>query len=113
MSPHVAAALSYVFLLVSGLIIFLMERQNRFVRFHAMQSILLSLVCFAAWYVLGILLLPLVFVGAGFIVRGPIMLVYLAIIAIMVICIVNAAQGKWFKLPIIGDIAEKQSTPTV
>src|SRR6266581_1629940 len=40
MQPNVAAGLSYVFGWVTGLIFFLVEKQNRFVRFHAMQSIL-------------------------------------------------------------------------
>src|SRR5436853_7023740 len=39
MQPNVEAGLSYVFFWVTGLIFFLMEKQNRFVRFHAMQSI--------------------------------------------------------------------------
>ena len=40
MQPNVEAGLSYVLTWVTGLIFFLMEKQNRFVRFHAMQSIL-------------------------------------------------------------------------
>ncbi len=40
MQPNVAAGLSYVLGWVTGLIFFLIEKQNRFVRFHAMQSIL-------------------------------------------------------------------------
>ncbi len=40
LTQNVAAGLSYVFGWISGLIIFLTEKQNRFVRFNAMQSIL-------------------------------------------------------------------------
>ena len=40
MSPTTAAALSYVLGWITGLIFFLSEKQNKFVRFHAMQSII-------------------------------------------------------------------------
>jgi uncharacterized membrane protein len=40
MQPNVAAGWSYVFGWISGLIFFFLEKQNRFVRFHAMQSII-------------------------------------------------------------------------
>src|SRR6266705_1100109 len=47
LEPHIAAGLSYVGIFVTGLIFFLLEKQNRFVRFHAMQSIIFS----ATWIV--------------------------------------------------------------
>src|SRR5579871_5119158 len=40
LAPNIAAMLSYLFGWISGLVIFLLEKQNRTVRFHAMQSIL-------------------------------------------------------------------------
>src|SRR6266705_859993 len=52
MQPNVAAGLSYVLGWITGLVFFLMEKQNRFVRFHAMQSILF----FGGLSVLGIVL---------------------------------------------------------
>src|SRR5829696_3699279 len=52
LDENVAALLSYLFGLVSGLIFFLIEKDSRLVRFHAMQSILLS----AAAFIVGIAL---------------------------------------------------------
>ena len=40
--PNVAALLAYLVGFVSGLVFFLIEKENKFVRFHAMQSIGLS-----------------------------------------------------------------------
>src|SRR5713226_7569492 len=40
LQPNVAAGLSYLFWWVGGLVFFLIEKQNRFVRFHAMQSLI-------------------------------------------------------------------------
>jgi hypothetical protein len=48
MDANVAAGLSYLFSIVGGLIFYFGEKQNRFVRFHAMQSILFN----AFWIVL-------------------------------------------------------------
>ena len=52
LDENVAALLSYIFGWVSGLIFFLIEKDSRLVRFHAMQSILLN----AAALVVGIVL---------------------------------------------------------
>jgi uncharacterized membrane protein len=98
LSQNVAAGLSYVLGWVTGLIFFLMERQNRFVRFHAMQSILF----FGGLTVLSIIV--------GFLPFGLSNIGYLLNIVEFVgwiILMINGFQGKYFKLPIIGDYAEK------
>lgn len=103
MEPNVAAGLSY-FTWIAGLVFFLIEKQNRFVRFNAMQSILLNAVVIVAGIILGFIpvlgaiLVPLVWI-AGFI--------------LWLICIINAFQGKYFKLPVIGDYAERWANPGV
>ncbi len=112
MSPTAAAALSYVFGWISGLIIFVVEKQSRFVRFHAMQSILLNIASIALWFLFSMMLFPMVFAGGGGLLIALVWLIQIALFVVWLICIINAAQGKWFKLPVIGDIAEKQSTPT-
>lgn len=101
MDPNTAAGLSY-FTWVAGLIFFLIEKQNRFVRFNAMQEILLTVAVVVADFVLafipilGFFLWPLVGL-AGFV--------------LWLICVINAFQGKYFKLPIIGDYAERFANP--
>ena len=106
MQPNIEAGLSYVLGWVTGLIFFLMEKQNRFVRFHAMQSILF----FGGLTVLRIILSVIDGFGIPFLglFTG---LVWLAIGIIglvgYILLLINGFQGKYFKLPIVGDYAEK------
>ena len=97
MEPNTAAGLSY-FTWIAGLIFFLVEKQNRFVRFNAMQEILLTVTWFVAYIVIafipiiGLILWPIIGL-VGFV--------------LWLICVINAFQGKYFKLPILGDYAER------
>ena len=98
MSENIAALIAYLFGWISGLIIFLLEKDSRFVRFHALQS----LVFFGGMsLILGILIrIPLigrVFALAGFILS----LVY------WVIGMVNAYRGELYRFPIAGDFAAR------
>lgn len=100
LQANVAALLAYTLGLVTGLVFFLIEKDSRFVKFHAMQSIALSLVLFIASLILGFV--PYIGIAAG-------ALLNLAGLIIWVICMVKAYQGDWFKLPVLGDFAEKQA----
>jgi uncharacterized membrane protein len=107
LDPNIAAFLSYLFSPISALIIFLMEKQNRFVRFHAMQALLSAATVIVIEVVLSVLNhIPFVDILSVFLL-GP--LVGLAIFVIWIVLMVNAFQGKYFKLPVIGDYAEKYS----
>jgi uncharacterized membrane protein len=112
MSPNVEAGLSYVLTWVTGLIFFFMEKQNRFVRFHAMQSILF----FGGLTVINIILSVI----GGFGVPGIGLLVALVSWAVgivglvgYIVLLINGFQGKYFKLPIVGDYAEKYANQGV
>ena len=99
MQPNIAALLSYVLGFITGTIFYLIEKENKFERFHAMQAI----ITFAALFVLQIFL--------GFIpVIGLILLplVSIASLILWIVLMVKAYQGEKFKLPVVGDIAEKQ-----
>jgi len=91
---NTAAALAYVLGWISGLFFLFMEKDD-YVRFHAMQSI----VVFGALTILS--MVPVV----GWILT-PIVL--LAGLALWLILIVKAYQGEKFKLPYIGNWVEKQ-----
>lgn len=99
LDANVAGLLAYALGLVSGIVLFVIEKENKFVRFHALQSILVSGALFVAsvilvWIpVLGWLLL---------------MLLQLAALAAWIICMVKAFQKEAFRLPVVGDIAAKQ-----
>lgn len=103
---NIAAGLSYVFAWVGGLVFFLTEKQNRFVRFHAMQSILF----FGGLTVLRIALSVIDAFNVPFlgIITGLVwILVGIVGLVGYIILIINGFQGKYFKLPVIGDYAEK------
>ncbi|MCS6885862.1 MAG: DUF4870 domain-containing protein [Acidobacteriota bacterium] len=113
--PRVAAALSYVAFIISGIAFLLIERKNRFVRFHAMQSVIFSAVWIVTTLGIGFLMMTVGMVAAiigislvlqmiGFVVN----LVSVGFFVLWVVLIVKAYQGNKYKLPIIGDWAEKQ-----
>ena len=116
MQANVAAGLSYLFGWIGGLIFFFGEKQNRFVRFNAMQSILLSgglTVLYIVLWMLDFVFL-VAFIGAlAFIFGCLFWLVGLAAFVLWIVLLINAFQGKYFKLPVIGDLAEKYANPTV
>src|ERR1041385_4823860 len=56
LDENVAALLSYIFGWISGLVFFLIEKDSRLVRFHAMQSLLLNVVVAVVGIVLWVVL---------------------------------------------------------
>ena len=101
LEPNVEAAMSYLLGPITGVMVYLLEKENKFVRFHAMQSIIFSVVVFIAMQLatfsiallIGILLVPVVSVGS-FIVW--LMLMY------------KAYNNEEWELPYIGKIAKDQ-----
>lgn len=115
MDANIAAGLSYSVGWITGLIFFFLERQNRFVRFHAMQSILFSVVLTVFYVVLNIVSFALAitgipFIGLLFTFAG--FLVSLGALAVWIFLLINAFQGRYFKLPVLGAYAERYANPT-
>lgn len=103
------AMLCYVFFWVSGLFFYFVEDKNKFIRFHAMQSILVFL---------PLMILAWIFGGFfGVIDYGPALVIlswiswifWLMVLVMWLVLMVKAFQMQRYKLPIIGDIAEKNS----
>lgn len=109
MSQNTAAGLSYILGWITGLIFFLSEKQNRFVRFHAMQSIIFSGAATILGIIMQVLIGSLTYSATGLATGLSCLwgLVGLALFVVWIITLVNAFQGKYFKLPVIGDYAEK------
>lgn len=110
LSPNVAAALSYVLGAITG-VLFVMLEKNSFVRFHAFQSIILSVAWIAFWIVYTIVVGVLSMVPVlGFLVAILGFLVSLVLglggLILFIMLIVKAAQGERWKLPYVGDMAE-------
>lgn len=112
-APNLAALLSYLlipFFPVGALIIFLMEKRSRFVRFHAMQSLILG----GGLIALSIIVRMVAFIPfVGGIIGCLYLLVWLAAIVLYVVLMIQGYQGKMFKLPVIGDYAERYANQGV
>jgi len=120
LDENLAALLSYVFGWISGLIFFLMEKDSRLVRFHAMQSILLgaaAIVIFVVFWIVAVVSSLVVGYISG-ILGGIVWIVMMlvggalgiGIFVAAIISLIKAYQGQYFKLPVIGNYAEKFST---
>ena len=114
LDPNIAAALSYLAGPFSGLLLLLVEKQNAYVRFHAMQSILGLGGLWLLAAALGVAAVLTVFVSA----TGFALLLYAAWatggvwIIVWIICLVKAFTGDAWKMPIAGRYAERWSVPT-
>ena len=98
---NIGGLLSYALGWLTGLVFFLIEGKDEFVRFHAMQSIIV----FGAMTIFSILssiLFIVPFLGA---IVGS--FVWIASVVLWIILMVKAYQGERFKLPIAGDLAEQ------
>ncbi|HKF45911.1 MAG TPA: hypothetical protein VKB38_01040 [Terracidiphilus sp.] len=107
LSDNAAGAIAYVTIIPA--IIFLVVapyNRNSYVRFHSWQSIFLFISAMVIDWVLSIVL-GLTFAFAPFLHLAFWPLIELAWLAIWIICVVNAVQGKRFKLPVIGQLAEQ------
>jgi len=94
---NVAAALSYLVGFVTGIIFLLLEKDNKFVRFHAMQSTLV----FIGIVLIDILLQMVPILGALVVI-----FVVIPLSAILwLVLMFKAYQGEQFKLPLVGQMA--------
>lgn len=107
LEPNIAALLAYLFGWLGGLIFFMIEKDNKFVRFSAMQSILFNVASIALWFVLtfvvGALSIATGGLGALFGLLMP--LVGIGFLIIWIMLMVKAYNGEEWELPIIGGIA--------
>ncbi len=99
LDQNIAGLLTYVAWFITGIIFLLIEKENRFVRFHALQSIFVS-VGFMVLYVLSGMV-PFLGWMVGLILT-PVQLI------LWIFLMIKAYQGQYFKLPWIGDMVEKQ-----
>jgi uncharacterized membrane protein len=119
LDENIAALLSYIFGWVSGLIFFLIEKDSRLVRFHAMQSILLNVLLAVVGIVLWVVTFIILMIGSqlpgalstviGLLFTLVWILFSVGVLIAIVLCLVKAFQGQYYKFPIIGNFAEKFS----
>lgn len=116
--PQMAAGLSYLFWWISGLVIFFNERHNRYVRFHAIQAVLLTAaltVLSVLAYVASNLLFDVyanthqrVFQTLG---QGIALLTFFVVVMLWLAPMIAAWSGAYLRLPILGDYAERYAAP--
>ena len=100
LDENIEGALCYLLGWVTGLIFYLLEKNNKFVKFHAMQSIILFL---------GVTVVVVIFMWIPFFGWIIDSLIGLLAAILWIVLMIKAYQGEKFKLPIVGDIAEKHS----
>lgn len=112
LEPPFAAALAYLAGPLSGILILLAEKSNRFVRFHAWQALfglgslaLLSVGVLVGAF-LGLFISPRVFTTL-YGLAGVLAVVWLAV---WVLCLVKAFGGTAWKMPLFGAMAERRVT---
>lgn len=98
LEENIAGLLCYVLGFITGIIFLVLERENRFVQFHAFQSI----VTFGGLFVLNMMLSYIPFIGWMF----NMLLVPVGFV-LWIFLMLKAHQGAYFKLPYIGDISQK------
>jgi uncharacterized membrane protein len=111
LSDNAAGAIAYL-TIIPAIIFLLVEPYNKssFVRFHSWQCLFLCAAAIVCDIAMGILLaivamvFPLAFFG---VVLWPV--VNLGWLIVVIVCIINASQGKRFSLPIIGGLSAKQA----
>ena len=99
MDQNVEGLLCYLVGWVTGLIFLLIEKENKFVRFHAIQSIATYVVFFVVY---------IIFIFIPFIGWLIDILLGIAMFILWIVLMYKAYKGEKFKLPIVGDFAEKQ-----
>lgn len=100
---NIASMLCYIGLWVTGLIFYLLEKENKTVKFHAMQSLLTFIGVFIVYFVIFFLTWFVPFMWMFSYLFG------LLVFILWIILVIKAYQGEKFKLPIVGDIAEKEA----
>ena len=99
LTENVAGLLCYVLGWISGIAFILLEKENKFVRFHAIQSIIVFGVLTIAMIILS--WIPVI----GFVLGWIIWVIGLIL---WIVLMVKAYQGTRYKLPWSGDFAEKR-----
>lgn len=99
LSESISGVLCYALMWVTGIVFLILEKENRFVRFHAIQSIVTFLPLLIISSVIGII--PLL----GTLIKS---LIWVLEIILWLVLMAKAYKGEMFKLPIVGDFAEQQ-----
>ncbi|SNQ61354.1 DUF4870 domain-containing protein [Candidatus Methanoperedens nitratireducens] len=96
---NIEGLLCYVLGFITGILFLILEKENRFVRFHAMQSTATFVIIFVVSIVFG--MIPLI----GWVISP---LIGLLSLILWLLLMYKAFKGEKYKLPVVGDFAENQ-----
>ncbi len=96
---NIEGLLCYVLGWITGIVFLILEKENKFVRFHAMQSLAVFLVLFVILVIIG--MIPFV----GWFISS---LVSIFMLLLWLFLMYKAFKGERYKLPIAGEFAEQQ-----
>ena len=105
LDPNIEAALSYLVAPFTGVLVYVFERENKFVRFHALQSILFGIASFVSSWVAGMLVAVLI---------GILLIPLVAIVSFVLWLVLmwKAYNNEEFALPFLCKIAHDQVNKT-
>src|ERR1700679_2965843 len=114
LTPNVAGALAYLVGAITGILFLVIDpfKTDRFVRFHAFQSIFFNLAWIAFWILWTIigLMLGAISHGLFFIIQLPInLLLFVGGFCVWAYLMYTAYQGKTVQIPVIGALAANQA----
>jgi uncharacterized membrane protein len=114
MPSNVAGLLAYILWFITGIIFLVIEpyKNDKFVRFHAFQSIFFSAAVTAFWIAYSILASIMSFVTLGILAMAMGLvghLIWLAILAYWILLMYKAYKNELYKIPFIGDLTAKQA----
>ncbi len=96
---NIEGLLCYLLGFITGILFLILEKENKFVRFHAIQStatfVLLLVISMVLWSI------PII----GWVISP---LISLLSLILWILLMYKAYKGEVYKLPIVGDFAEKQ-----
>ncbi len=96
---NVEGLLCYVLGFITGILFLILEKENKFVRFHAMQSTATFIILLVVSVVFGII--PFI----GWVLSS---LIGLIALILWLLLMFEAFKGEKYKLPVVGDFAENQ-----
>ena len=105
LEENITGVLCYVLGWLTGIIFLVLEKENKFVRFHAIQAIAtflpLSVIVWVIAFIPPLPFLPFI----GVVISS---LIWILSLILWLILMFKAYQGEMYKLPIVGEFAKKQ-----
>jgi uncharacterized membrane protein len=112
LTDNLAGLVCYVLGFITGVLFLVIQpyNRNKFIRFHAFQSIFFNIAMIALMIGLSIIGVALHMIPMMWALMGLLhLVVWLGSLAIWILLLIKAYQGQRWKVPIIGDMAEKQA----